>query len=340
MKTEGTDMRKIEIDGVVRRFADDYKSKVILQLPDVTVKLQELAKFVADNNPWTDKNAITDYIGQMIADYSDLLTLEPKNWQTYIYKYNKVLVREPNMLTMEMNYRQKAKGGFYKGKLYERILACLGYEDARLILGPIHQTMGLKTCVYCNVNPTIAVEGDVMYQMDHFMPQSKYPFLGTCFYNLQPSCGICNGHKGKKSCDFGLYVNVEQRKELNPFRFVSIISQVPMKENGECMDIQLRSKNKTVTEECKKHDKMFHIHTMYSAYKSKVSELYDRCYQLNESAVSAMAAAFRIPPTKECVLSFISGNFSSDETKIHQEPFTKLKQDTILQMKEGGLLPK
>lgn len=46
---------KIEIDGVVRRFADDYKSKVILQLPDVTVKLQELAKFVADNNSWTDK---------------------------------------------------------------------------------------------------------------------------------------------------------------------------------------------------------------------------------------------------------------------------------------------
>ena len=53
-----------------------------------------------------------------------------------------------------------------------------------------------------------------------------------------------------------------------------------------------------------------------------------------------MAAAFRIPPTNESVLSFISGNFSSDETKIHLEPFTKLQQDTILQMKEGGLLPK
>lgn len=61
------------------------------------------------------QNAITDYIGQMIADYSDLLTLEPKNWQAYIYKYNKVLRREPNMLTKEVNYRIKAKGGFYKG---------------------------------------------------------------------------------------------------------------------------------------------------------------------------------------------------------------------------------
>lgn len=139
MKTGGTGMRKIEIDGVVRRFANDYKTKVISQLPDVTVKLQELAKFVADNNPWTDKNAIMDYIGQMVVDYSDLLTLEPKNWQIYIRKYNNVLRREPNMLTKEVNYRIKAKGDFYKGIFYERILACLEYQDTRLILGSIHQ---------------------------------------------------------------------------------------------------------------------------------------------------------------------------------------------------------
>lgn len=65
----------------------------------------------------------------------------------------------------------------------------------------------------------MATDKDVMYQMDHFMPQSLYPFLGTCFYNLQPSCGICNGHKGKSLSDFGLYVNAEEDKELNPFLF-------------------------------------------------------------------------------------------------------------------------
>lgn len=337
MKIGGTDMRKIEIDGVVRRFADDYKSKVILQLPDVTVKLQELAKFVADNNPWTDKNAITDYIGLMIADYSDLLTLEPKNWQTYIYKYNKVLERELNMLTMEVNYRQKAKGGFYKGKLYERILACLGYEDARLILGPIHQTMGLKTCVYCNVNPTIAIEGDVMYQMDHFMPQSKYPFLGTCFYNLQPSCGICNGHKGKKNCDFGLYVNVEQHKELNPFLFVSKINNM-MGPYPICEEILLKGKGKLATKESKAHDEMFHIYSMYAGYKDAVSGLYSDAYKMNATMIDAFAACYKIPATKKDVLGYMSEHLSLDEKNIHKKSLTKLKQDTIKQMEEGGAL--
>ena len=337
MKIGGVGMRKIEIDNVIRHFADDYKAKVRQQLPDVTIKLQELATFVADNNPWTDKDAITEYIGLMIADYPDLLTLEPKNWQTYIRKYNKVLVREPNMLITEVNYRPKAKGGFYKGKFYERILVCLGYENARLVLGPIHQTMGLKICVYCNVNPTIAVEGDVMYQMDHFMPQSKYPFLGTCFYNLQPSCGICNGHKGTKPCDFGLYVNMEQHKELNPFRFVPKINSMAVP-YPICEDIFLKGKAKRITKESKGHDEMFHIYNMYVDKKDKVSRLYANGYKMTESVVEAFSQAYNIAPTKTDVLAYMADEVSLDQNDIHKEPLTKLKQDTILQMQEGGVL--
>ena len=330
-------MRKIEIDDMIRHFANDYKAKVELQLPDVTTKLQELARFVADNNHWTYKNAITDYIGMMIADYTDLLTLEPKNWQNYIHKYNKLLWREPNMLTTEVKYRSKAKGGFYTSVFYERILACLGYEDARLILGPIHQAMGLKTCVYCNANPTIAVEGDVMYQMDHFMPQSKFPFLGTCFYNLQPSCGICNGHKGKNICDFGLYVNVEQNKNLNPFRFVTKVNNM----NGAfpvCEEILFKGNNKILTNESKAHEKMFHINNMYAGYKNKVSRLYSDAYKMNPAMISAFAASYEIPATKKNVLAYMSEHLSLDEKDIHENSLTKLKQDTIKQMEEGGAL--
>ena len=330
-------MRKIEIDNVIRHFADNYKAKVRQQLPDVTIKLQELATFVADNNPWTDKDAITEYIGLMIVDYPDLLTLEPKNWQTYIHKYNKVLVREPNMLTTEVNYRPKANGGFYKGKFYERILECLGYKDARLILGPIHQTMGLKICVYCNVNPTIAVEGDVMYQMDHFMPQNQYPFFGTCFYNLQPSCGICNGHKGTKPCDFGLYVNVEQHKELSPFRFVSKINSMAVP-YPICEDILLKGKGKQITKECKAHDKMFHIYNMYVGYKDDVSELYSDAYKMTPAMITAFAACYKIPATKKDVLAYMSKHLSLDENDIHKKSLTKLKQDAIKQMQESGAL--
>lgn len=191
-------MVKVEIDDAVRAYALDYSQRVMATCADVEKKLAELGTFVADNNDWNDKSAITDYINLLIADYPKVLTLEPIEWKQYIDKYNEVLKREPDMLTTEVAYT-KTKKKVLKGKLYERIIICLQYAKARVILGEIHQQMGLKTCVYCNAIPTTSNNGEVFYQMDHYLPQSLYPFLGTCFYNLQPSCGVCNDHKKHKT---------------------------------------------------------------------------------------------------------------------------------------------
>lgn len=212
-------MVKIEIDDAVRDYAHDYSQRVMATCNGVAEKLAVLGTFVADNNDWNDKSAITDYIDLLIADYPKVLTLEPIEWKQYIDKYNEVLKREPDMLKTKVAYRN-TETKVFTGKLYERIIDCLQYTEARVILGEIHQQMGLKTCVYCNAIPTMSNNGEVFYQMDHYLPQSLYPFLGTCFYNLQPACGVCNDHKKTKNCDFGLYVNSEQHKDLSPFRFV------------------------------------------------------------------------------------------------------------------------
>ena len=179
--------------------------------------------------------------------------------------------------------------------------------------------------------------GEVFYQMDHYLPQSLYPFLGTCFYNLQPSCGVCNDHKKTKNCDFGLYVNSEQHKELSPFRFVPKVKNL----DGpypECEDIQFRGKEANVTKESKAHEEMFHINNLYAGYKDEVSALYTDAYKMNSSMVEVNAACWGIPATKEDVLAYMSGHLSLEEKDIHKKTLTKLKQDTIKQLKEGGVL--
>ena len=329
-------MVKIEIDDAVRSYALVYSQRVMATCADVEKKLAELGTFVAENNHWNDKSAITDYIDLLIADYPSVLTLEPIEWKQYIDKYNEVLKREPNMLKTEVAYRKTEKKVF-KGKLYERIIICLQYAEARVILGEIHQLMGLKACVYCNAIPTMSNNGEVFYQMDHYLPQSLYPFLGTCFYNLQPSCGVCNDHKKTQDCDFGLYVNSEQHKELNPFRFVPKVKNL----NGpypECEDIQFRGKEANVTKESKAHEEMFHINNLYAGYKDEVSALYTDAYKMNPSIVEANAACWGIPATKKDVLAYMSGHLSLEEKDVHKKTLTKLKQDTIKQLKEGGVL--
>lgn len=329
-------MVKIEIDEAVRSFALVYSQQVMATCNGVEEKLVALGTFVADNNDWNDKSAITDYINLLIADYPKVLTLEPIEWKQYIDKYNEVLKREPDMLKAKVAYR-KMETKVLTGKLYERIIDCLQYAKARVILGGIQQQMGLKTCAYCNAIPTMSNSGEVFYQMDHYLPQSLYPFLGTCFYNLQPSCGVCNDHKKTKNCDFGLYVNSEQHKELSPFRFVPKVKNL----DGpypRCEEIQFRGKEANVTKESKAHEEMFHINNMYAGYKDEVSALYTDAYKMNPSIVEANAACWGIPATKKDVLAYMSGHLSLEEKDVHKKTLTKLKQDTIKQLKEGGVL--
>lgn len=336
MRIGGREMVKIEIDDAVRSYALVYSQRVMTTCNDVEKDLANLGTFVSDNNDWKDKSAITDYINLLIADYPKILTLEPIEWKQYIDKYNEVLKREPDMLTTEVAYT-KTKKKVLKGKLYERIIICLQYAKARVILGEIHQQMGLKTCVYCNIIPTMSNNGEVFYQMDHYMPQSLYPFLGTCFYNLQPSCGVCNGHKNKQDCDFGLYVNSEQHKELNPFRFVPKVENLDSP-YPRCEEIQFRGKEANVTKESKAHEEMFHINNLYAGCKDDVSALYTDAYKMNPTMIAVNAACWEIPATPKDVLAYMSGHLSLEEKDIHKKSLSKLKQDTIEQLKESGVL--
>ncbi|MCW3789657.1 HNH endonuclease [Plebeiibacterium sediminum] len=53
-------------------------------------------------------------------------------------------------------------------------------------------------CPYCNFDELSIVTRDVdkndlaLLDLDHFVPQSKYPFLALSMYNLVPSCHNCN----------------------------------------------------------------------------------------------------------------------------------------------------
>lgn len=64
--------------------------------------------------------------------------------------------------------------------------------------------LGVDVCPYCNRAFTITVpkeyseKNGVRPQLDHYFPQSLYPYLAVNFYNLIPSCGSCNQYKAHK----------------------------------------------------------------------------------------------------------------------------------------------
>lgn len=62
------------------------------------------------------------------------------------------------------------------------------------------QNTGLKICPYCGME-YIRPTNKSKKQIDHFFPKRKYPFLALCYYNLIPSCDICNESPNKGAKD-------------------------------------------------------------------------------------------------------------------------------------------
>lgn len=86
-------------------------------------------------------------------------------------------------------------------------------EDNQICLSYwLTQKLGVLTCPYCNRSPIHTVisgtNGLIRPTLDHFFPQSRYPYLALSFYNLIPSCSYCNSSlKHSKDMDAEWHLN-------------------------------------------------------------------------------------------------------------------------------------
>lgn len=155
-------------DGELKNFLNEYRVKRILSdLPG------ELEKHHTD---WLD--AIREISSVEWGDY-----LIAKKVQKKYRSVNQVdLVNKYELILNEIKNIFKYDGGFaVKTSPYST------YDLAK--------NLNISTCIYCNriytktvVNPNKITRPE----FDHWYPKSTYPLLALSFYNLIPSCHICN----------------------------------------------------------------------------------------------------------------------------------------------------
>lgn len=92
-----------------------------------------------------------------------------------------------------------------------------------LFIGHIIKTLQILCCAYCHTQGTYVVneyykrnhkphkKGELkkpkaFFELDHYYPKSKYPFLCVSFYNLIPICSSCNKAKKDITIDFDFYI--------------------------------------------------------------------------------------------------------------------------------------
>lgn len=344
-------MRRICVTTELTNMADEYK-RFVLSSPHIDevlispVKRLKALKMSFDEGrvqectgvdregkdviePLADNNLFARYVGEIITFLTNnLLTVKPSEIDGVIRHFEEILL--PPRLKAVLKV-----GNNGKKKFWEIIERRMMYKEIRRLVFPQYiKRQGLKSCVYCNANYIITDNnGIAYYDLDHWKPKSKYPYLCISFFNLQPCCHCCNMHKGDDDEHeyLGLYTDV-QEESLDMFRLTiddADIANYITDHDSSQLDIHFKSVIPRFETVCREMNEQLHIESIYKEHQDVAEEVIWRKMIYNDSFQEALRNLLQERNfTDEEIDRFILGTYF-EEKDIHKRPLTKLMQDVF-----------
>lgn len=274
-----------------------------------------------------------NYVKRIIDKYSILNAIKPKYFDFIHSRYFE------EFTTIELDSKP-IKGE--KKKFYELIVESMRYDEVRTDFLPYARKLEIRACVYCNTQLAVTVGKDDislrgMYELDHFYPKSKYPYLCTSFFNLQPTCSYCNKSKSDKKAMFNLYTS--DFSSINPFSFqLKKASLIKYMLNQKCEDLEIDINSNEIDPKTGKkliddHNEHFHIKELYKTQRDLAEEIIWKAKVYNKSYQKSLSDSFyKLFPRRTDFNRFILGNYDRKED-IHKRPMAKFTQDIARQLK-------
>jgi hypothetical protein len=188
----------------------------------------------------------------------------------------------------------------------------------------------VNICPYCNINHTFTIvqkndEKITRPEFDHFYDKDTYPILALSFYNLIPSCHICNSTlKGRTNFSIKTHLNPysDDFNKLAQFKLKIKNSKFYHSING--FKLNLESKDKRATNNIKD----FKLQDLYQNHKDIVLELIQKNEIYNESYIDELMQNYEgtLFKNREDLLRHITCGYITDE-EIGKRPLSKLIKD-------------
>lgn len=321
-------MRRILIDDRVRGIAMSFKNFLENGLgtsyKSPKTHLGELA------NNHLLKPQQKQYVQLIISEWDNLIVMEPP-FEASIQKFEKIISKD------KMPKEQFGNDPKSPKFLYKEIVEAMRYDYVQKSVYPkIINQLGIKTCVYCNAQYAFSYDNGrnsfQNYEIDHWMPKSKYPYLCTSFFNLQPSCSKCNKLKSSKDDILPFCLFTDDKSKLDPFDF-SILhvscAQYLATHDRDMLRIIFSSNEPGLKDNM---DALFHISTQYQAHKEMVEELLWKEQIYNSTILDIYKDNFKQLGFKQTDFNrFILSNYDKGED-ILKRPFAKMVQDIAKQL--------
>jgi len=211
------------------------------------------------------------------------------------------------------------------------------------VLIEVARRLNVKTCPYCNMHytlyaneqiqqkRTIKVVGITRFQFDHFFDKLHYPMLSMSFYNLIPSCAVCNHGKSAKalSLEFNPYYS-DIHKQFH-FELTDPLGPYTAARVNDEVEVQLVPEAGVNNAEFEEYRETFHLKSLYGRHGDVVQEVYDKAYKepyyINQANFSFLGV-----DGSDYLKRLWIGNYPDSE-EIEKRPMAKFMQDMWRQAK-------
>ena len=233
----------------------------------------------------------------------------------------------------DKTYRDDLLNVFYYGSYHK----WRAYELAHKI--------SINVCPYCNRNYTLVIGSDAnkgtRFEFDHFFDKARYPYLALSFYNLVPSCHVCNSNlKGSKK--FNLEDNIHPY--IEGFSDNVVFSLTPRNINfinGKSSAYRINFRKHPLNQFNNKkvgaafnNIKTFKLAQLYNIHKDYVNEIIQKSVIYNDDYIKDLFSKYSgtLFSSEDDVRRMVLGNYIQ-ESDFSKRPLSKLTRDIAMELK-------
>ncbi|TVT37864.1 hypothetical protein FNT36_22150 [Hymenobacter setariae] len=221
-------------------------------------------------------------------------------------------------------------------------------EKKRYYAYDFAEKLGVNVCPYCNRQYTFTIRrrtGKTRPELDHFYNKAAHPYFGLSFFNLVPSCHICNANlKRDKSFTTISHLNPYSTCFQNVLNFTINVKTADFI-NGKQKSFAVSQKavdgaNSDMVTKAQANSAVFHLQELYNKHQDLVVELLQKAYYYTPSRREELFN-FKVGATGKYLFDspaevnrFITGVYT-EVKEYGKRPMSKLITDIG---KELGLL--
>jgi hypothetical protein len=230
----------------------------------------------------------------------------------------------------------------------------LNYDDfSKLSLvekwGPYQllEQLNISVCPYCNRQYTITIQKGgkklIRPDLDHFLPKGKNKLLQISFFNLIPSCQVCNqGLKNSKRIYYSKHLNPYEdnsKHQLMSFNYVpEIITDIQGITDDFKIIIKPNSFSPRMQKKVEGNIELFQLEEIYNTHKEIVKELIRKKDIWGTRHIGIIKNCFsNLRITKEESYRLLYGNYF-EEKNFTRRPLAKLTKDIAEKLKLDTLI--